>query len=71
MRVIARIRRLLPKNRDLRKRFSIGVNELNEAESTLVEFIQRDAFPQERRVDPIWTKRKTHLLTHSPVSLRG
>ena len=71
MRVIARIRRLLPKNRDLRKRFSIGVNELNEAESTLVEFIQRDAFPHERRVDPIWTKRKTHLLTHLPVSLRG
>ena len=39
MRVIARIRRLLSKNRDLRKRFSIGIDELKEAESTLVEFI--------------------------------
>ena len=49
-RVIARIRRLLPKNRDLRKQSSIGVDELNEAEFILIEFIQKDAFAHERQL---------------------
>ena len=50
MKVIARIRRLLLKNRDLRKRFSICIDELKEAEFNLVEFIQRDAFPHEMQL---------------------
>ena len=50
VRVIARIRRLLPRRKELKSKSSIGVDELSEAESILIEFIQRDAFAHEMQL---------------------
>ena len=47
IRVIARIRRILPQGKHLRNRSSIDVDELTQAESILIKFIQCDAFGPE------------------------
>jgi len=42
--VIARIRRFLPRNKEFRKLEDITVEEFNDAEVTILQFIQNDAF---------------------------